>query len=116
MSVQRAAEKIIDAVTSPLGFFVLALLIVVAFLATVLLAAGFQETMKATGMFTGVGMFLIVILIVTVLVWCKPDHLTFDKEAHLRDRNKPPFGTESHIAPSSEVKNREENNVSSDVQ
>lgn len=106
--MQPATHKIIEAITSPLGFFVLALLIVEAFLATVLLGAEFQEQFKVAGMYVGVGMFLVVLVIVTVLVWNKPDHLTFKAEDILRDRNKPPFGTESHIAPESEKSDRKE--------
>jgi hypothetical protein len=89
-------HQLLEAITAPLGFFVLALLIVEAFLATVLVGATLENSDKVNGMFLGVGLFVFVTLIVSVLVWFKPDHLTFDKEAHLRDRGKPPFGSDSH--------------------
>ena len=87
-------SRIIDAVTAPLGFFVLSLLIVEGFLGTVLLWADLENTDKVNGMYVGVGMFVLVSLLVSILVWFKPDNLTFDKEAHLRERGKPPFGTD----------------------
>ena len=86
-------NQIIEAITAPLGFFVLALLIVEAFLATVLIFADLEAQQRVYGMFTGVALFVLLISVVSVFVWAKPDNLTFDKEAHLRDRNKPPFGT-----------------------
>ena len=39
-------------------------------------------------------MFTLVIVLVTLLVWHKPDNLTFDKEAHLADRGKTPYGSD----------------------
>lgn len=96
MSVDgQPRSQLIEVVTAPLGFFVLALLIVEAFLATVLIGAAFERVDKLNGMYLGVGLFIFVTIVVTVFVWFKPDNLTFDKEAHLRDRGKPPFGSES---------------------
>lgn len=94
---EDSRTRIIDVITAPLGFYVLALLIVEAFLATVLVGASLENTDKITGMFWGIGLFILVVLIVSIFVWFRPEHLTFDKEAHLRDRGKPPFGTEGHI-------------------
>jgi len=87
--------QVVRAVGAPLGFFVLALLIVEAFLATVLVFADFTSTERVIGMWAGVGLFLIVTFIVGLLVWHKPQNLTFDREAHLIDSGKIPFGTES---------------------
>ena len=87
-------SRIIETITAPLGFFVLALLIVEGFLGTVLIWADLEKPHKVTGMYLGVGMFVLVTLLVSVLDWFKPDNLTFDKEAHLRERGKPPFGTD----------------------
>lgn len=95
MGEESAKAKIIEAITAPLGFFVLALLIVEAFLATVLVGGTLEKTEMARGMYLGVGLFVFVTLIVALLVWFKPDHLTFDKEAHLRSRGKPPFGSDN---------------------
>lgn len=83
-----AAGKLIEAVSTPLGFFVLALLIVESFLGTVLVLANLTNDEKMIGMYVGVGLFVLVMLVVTVLVWCKPQHLTFDKDAHLVERNR----------------------------
>jgi hypothetical protein len=69
---------------------VLALLIVESFLATVLTLAGFDQAQKVMGMWVGVGLFVFVTAVVTALVWWKPQHLTFDKHAHLcRKENRP---------------------------
>lgn len=95
-STERKRNQILEAITAPLGFFVLALLIVEAFLATILIGATLENADKIIGMYLGVGLFVFVTLIVSLLVWFKPDNLTFDKEAHLRNRDKPPFGSDSH--------------------
>ncbi|NCO84364.1 MAG: hypothetical protein COZ31_01510 [Nitrospirae bacterium CG_4_10_14_3_um_filter_44_29] len=95
-STETKRNQILEAITAPLGFFVLALLIVEAFLATILIGATLENTDKVSGMYLGVGLFVFVTLAVSLLVWFKPDNLTFDKEAHLRNRGKPPFGSESH--------------------
>src|SRR6266849_438892 len=80
---------IIAAITAPLGFFALALLIVEAFLGTVLVGA--RETLLQVGMIVcvclGVVMFVLVVGMVGILVWKKPENLTFDKVANL-DRFK----------------------------
>jgi hypothetical protein len=91
--MSNAKAQIIEFVTAPLGFFVLALLIVESFLATVLILADIQEQHRVTGMYVGVVLFVFLVAIVSLFVWEKPDNLTFDKEAHLRNMNKPPFGT-----------------------
>jgi hypothetical protein len=89
-------NQIIEAITAPLGFFVLALLIVESFLATVLIGTALENRDKLNGIYLGIGLFVFVTLIVSMLVWFKPDNLTFDKEAHLRNKGKPPFGSDSH--------------------
>ncbi|HFD32811.1 MAG TPA: hypothetical protein ENJ28_08925 [Gammaproteobacteria bacterium] len=93
-SYSSAPQKIIEAITAPLGFFVLALLIVEAFLATVLVGAELTAGDKTTGMWLGVGLFILVTVAVFILVWFKPQHLTFDKEAHLIESGKIPFGSD----------------------
>lgn len=95
-SMEIKRNQVLEAITAPLGFFVLALLIVEAFLATILIGATLEKVDKTTGMYLGVGLFVFVTLIVSLLVWFKPDNLTFDKEAHLRNKGKPPFGSDSH--------------------
>lgn len=91
------SQHIIEAVTAPLGFFVLALLIVEAFLATVLVGANLQEENKITGMWVGVGLFVFVTFVVSVFVWFRPLHLIFDKKAHLIDRGRAPLGSEKKL-------------------
>lgn len=85
---------IIEAITAPLGFFVLALLIVESFLATVLIGANLPESEKITGVWAGIGMFVLVIVAVFILDWFKPSNLTYDKQAHLIDRGKIPYGSD----------------------
>ena len=87
-------QRIIKAVTAPLGFFVLALLIVEAFLGTVLVAADLNAADKSTGMWLGAGLFVLVTGLVYLLVWFKPQNLTYDKEAHLIDSGKMSFGSD----------------------
>ncbi len=75
--------RILDTINAPLGFFVLALLIVEAFLAAVLLGTTLQPSDAVRCVYLGVSMFVLVITVVAVLVWSKPDNLTFDRSAHL---------------------------------
>jgi len=79
----ESRNKIIEAITAPLGFFVLALFIVEASLSVVLVASDLQPSDKAIGMYLVVGMFVLVSVLVFLLVWHKPRNLTFDKAAHL---------------------------------
>ena len=88
-----ARAKLVEAINTPLGFFVLALLIVEAFLATVLVGAELAAGEKMTCVMIGVGLFIFVVALVGLFVWFKPLHLTFDRDAHLLDRGKLPYGT-----------------------
>lgn len=87
--------KIIEAITAPLGFFVLALLIAEAFLASVLLGGNLEKQDQLSCIWVGVALFVFVTVAVWILVWFKPENLTFDKDAHLMDRGKVPYGTDS---------------------
>lgn len=93
--MSNALIKTIEAITAPLGFFVLALLIVEVFLGTVLVGAQLDKSAKVLGMYMGVCLFVLVTIAVFVLVWFKPQSLTFDKSAHLIDKGKGPYGTDS---------------------
>lgn len=84
---------IIKGIDNPLGFFVLALLIVEAFLTLVLTYANIKEEIKPTFIWVGCILFLIVVIMVCLLVWFKPENLTFDKTAHL-NRGKDQFGSD----------------------
>ena len=90
----RTSAKLIEAVTAPLGFFVLALLIVETFLAATLLGGVVSVENQLTVILVGVGLFIVVTGIVAILVWKKPENLTFDKQAHL-DLAKAAYGTDS---------------------
>lgn len=94
--MKNKRSQLISVINTPLGFFVLALLIVEAFLATVLIGANFDSATKVIGMWLGVGLFCLVTFAVFALVWHKPENLTFDKEAHLLDRGVV-YGTESNV-------------------
>lgn len=104
-SAAQSAQRVtvLEAITAPLGFFVLALLIVEAFLATVLVGTNLEPKDKLSGMWAGIGLFVFVTLIVAVLVWYKPSHLTFDKHAHLIDRGRVPYGTDQERVPPEEL-------------
>jgi len=76
----------IAAITAPLGFFVLALLIVEVFLATIVLGTDLPIDYKAQFIWTGIALFIFVVLVVCIFSWFKPESLTFDKSAHLASR------------------------------
>ena len=98
-----ARTKWVEGITTPLGFYVLALLIVESFLATVLIFAELPASERMWGVWVGVGMFALVVVLVTLLVWFKPDSLTFDKEAHLVDRGKILYGSDEGIDTPEEI-------------
>ena len=83
-------------VTAPLGFFVLALLIVETFLGAALVGGHLEGPSQITVLWMGVWMFVLVIGVVGVLVWQKPENLTFDKQAHL-DRTKAEHGSDDQM-------------------
>lgn len=87
----------LSAVTRPLGFFVLALLIVEAFLGTVLVGSDLSPDHKYIGMWVGVALFVFVVALVAFFVWKKPRHLMFDQLGHLVDSGKAAYG--SNIQP-----------------
>jgi uncharacterized membrane protein (DUF485 family) len=75
--------SILETISAPLGFFVLALLIVEAFLGTVLIGTKLESASVLLCIYLGVALFILVVVVVAILVWFKPDHLTFDRSAHL---------------------------------
>lgn len=92
--MKTARDKIIEAIDKPLGFYVLALLIVETFLTLVLVYSKLDAQHQYYGMLWGIGLFGFIVLIVTLLVWCKPENLTYDKEAHLKKYRQTQYGTE----------------------
>ena len=77
-----ARVGIIHAISTPLGFYVLSLLIVEATIGLVLTASKLSEDHVWAGFFVAVGLFLLVVIIVTGLVICCPRNLLFGKEEH----------------------------------
>jgi hypothetical protein len=76
----------LEFIDRPLGFYVLSLLIVESFIglvATLGLDSGDDLRM---GLYLGVGMFVYITLTVTLIVWKKAHVLTFDRDAHLSER------------------------------
>jgi len=75
-------ERIIRAISTPLGFYVLSLLIVEATIGLVLTASKLSAEHVWWGFFVAVGLFLLVFLVVTVLVIWFPKNLLYGKEEH----------------------------------
>jgi uncharacterized membrane protein (DUF485 family) len=73
---------IIRAISTPLGFYVLSLLIVEATVGLVLTASKLSEDHVWWGFFVAIGLFLLVFIVVTVLVIWFPKNLLYGKEEH----------------------------------
>ncbi len=73
---------IIRAVTTPLGFYVLALLIIEGTLTIVLSCAKLAENHVWDGFLVMLGTFAVVVLIVTILTVWFPKNLLYGKEEH----------------------------------
>ncbi len=73
---------IIRAISTPLGFYVLSLLIVEATLGLVLTGSNLNEEHVWIGFFVVIGLFLAVFGVVTGLVIWTPKNLLFGKEEH----------------------------------
>jgi len=69
----------IRSITSPLGFFVLALLIIETFLGVALVRIE-DVALQQVALFLGVAMFFALMVIVFFLVWHRPSNLIFDQE------------------------------------
>ena len=96
-SVLSARSKAVRAAHSPLGFFVLALLIVEAFLWGSGTWFGLSEPWRITAIGVGVFLFLIVFGTVVWLVIAYPQNLVFSEESHVQFAALKMFGTESHL-------------------
>lgn len=84
MEPQEKRTSILYAITSPLGFFALSLLIVEGFLTIVLIFSDLAANNKFFGMLIGAGLFLLVVIGVLLLVCFKPENLTFSENSHLK--------------------------------
>ena len=96
-SYMSLRSKAVQAVHSPLGFFVLALLIVETFLFGTGTWFGLPEPWKITAIGIGVLLFLIVFSTVVWLVVKYPQNLVFSEESHVQFAAMKMFGSESHL-------------------
>jgi len=78
----EARVGIIRAISTPLGFYVLSLLIVEATIGLVLTASKLSDDHVWWGFFVVVGLFLMVFIVVTILVVWFPKNLLYGKEEH----------------------------------
>jgi hypothetical protein len=72
--------KLLGAVQTPLGFYVLALLIIESTLGMVLSLAGFEQHYKWYGFLLMIAVFTGVVLVVSGLTVFKPKNLLYGKE------------------------------------
>jgi hypothetical protein len=80
-SLNRA--QIIQQVTTPLGFYVLTLLILEGTLSIVLTCSKLTEEHIWVGFLLMIIVFAAVVVLVTLFVWRKPESLLFEKEQYL---------------------------------
>jgi membrane protein implicated in regulation of membrane protease activity len=87
--------NIINVITTPLGFFALALLIVEGFLGIVIFGSGesLGSDVKLTGMYMAMGAFVLVVVMVALMVWRIPEKLTLSgKDWQERAKNSLSWG------------------------
>ena len=90
--------RILQTVHSPLGFFVLSLLIVEIFLLGAGIWFNLSDAWKITALGVGVLLFLVVFFTVVYLVVVHPKNLVFSEESHVQFAAMQMFGTENqHI-------------------
>ena len=87
--------RTVEAIDKPLGFYVLALLIVEGFLTTLLIFSDLDTGAKTWGMWAGIGLFVLVVGVVSALVWFRPTNLTFTGYEALVGMGKFTYGTET---------------------
>jgi hypothetical protein len=78
----KGRVDLIQVIKTPLGFYVLSLLIVESTLAIVLSTSKLNEEHVWTGFLWMIGIFVGVILIVSVLAVCCPKNLLYGKDEH----------------------------------
>jgi hypothetical protein len=91
---RSSRTRLIELIDRPLGFYVLSLLIVETFIGVVAALARSSVGDLHLGLWLGVGMFVYITGTVTFIVWHKAHVLTFDRDAHLRERRLAPLGTD----------------------
>ncbi len=90
-------SRAVQAVHSPLGFFVLALLIVESFLFGAGTLFSLSEAWRIAAIGVGVVLFLIVFGVVAWLVVHYPQNLVFSEESHVQFAAMRMYGTESRV-------------------
>jgi hypothetical protein len=80
---------IIQAISTPLSFYVLILLIIESVLGIVLTYSKLTEEHVWTGFYIMIGLFLFVFIVVSVLVIWFPTNLLFGKEEHANPMLEP---------------------------
>lgn len=89
--------RAVQAVHSPLGFFVLALLIVESFLFGAGTWFGLSATWKLSAIGIGVLLFIGVFGTVVWLVVKHPKNLVFSEESHVQFEAMKMYGSEDHV-------------------
>jgi energy-coupling factor transporter transmembrane protein EcfT len=82
-------SELIRSITTPLGFYVLALLIIEATLAIVLTSSKLPLENIWTGFMWMVGVFIGVLIVVTAFAAISPKRLLYGKEEHLKPMLEP---------------------------
>jgi hypothetical protein len=88
-AASKRRSDIVRSITTPLGFFVLALLIVEVTLGIVLTQSRLTEEHVWSGFLSMIGVFVGVILIVTLFAIFGPRNLLYGKEEHLTPQLQP---------------------------
>lgn len=81
--------KILGQIQTPLGFYVLALLIIESTLGMVLTFAGFEQYYKWYGFLLMIAVFTAVVLVVSGLTIFNPRNLLYGKEEHSAPQIEP---------------------------
>jgi heme A synthase len=85
----KSLNETIRSITTPLGFFVLALLIIEGTLGVVLTWSKLSENHVWDGFICMIIIFVCVIIIVSLFTWRNPKHLLYGKEEHLQPQLEP---------------------------
>lgn len=105
--MQNDRKGIINAITSPLGFFALALLITEGFIG-IILGMSKNSILNLLGISIGAFLFLFTVFLVWLLVWSRPANLTLEGKHHLeiaRMKNSVQFNREPKNITEENIKN-----------
>lgn len=101
--IRNTTKGILQSINTPLGFYVLALLIVESFLGIVLIQGNLEAHVRAQGMWAGVGLYLFLVGMVSLFCWYKPNHLIFTELGILVEMGKATYGTDVREVPPEEM-------------